>query len=199
MAITENNSSIQEITSDHLKQVEQTAKCLFTGAQVELALDKMAEELRENFSDTMPVFLCVVVGGIVTLGQLLTRISFPLEVDYVHVTRYQGEFSGKSELKWLAQPATSLNGRTVILVDDIIDGGITLKAIHDYAVKSGAKNIYSAVLVDKPGSREANGLQRADVVGLTVGNEFIYGYGMDYKNYLRNARGIFAVHPDLIK
>jgi hypoxanthine phosphoribosyltransferase len=193
------NNATDQVKKSHLKQVVDTATCLYTKRQVEQALDQMAQTIEQRFGQTMPVLLCVVIGGIVTLGQLLTRFNFPLEVDYIHVSRYHGAFSGQNKLNWLAYPTTSLKGRTVLLIDDIIDGGITLQAIYDYALSQGAKKIYSAALIDKPKARLPEGLPNVDVCGLTIGNEFIYGYGMDYQNYLRNAAGIFSVHPDLLK
>ena len=93
-------------------------------------------------------------------------------------------------------PDCKMHGRTVIIVDDILDGGITLHAIRDYCQAQGAESIYTAVLVDKHEARVEGGLQTADFVGLTVANHYVFGYGMDYKEYLRNAPGIYVVAPE---
>lgn len=180
---------------DDIRDIFAKATCLYSRAQVDDALDQMADNISQVLQDQNPLFLCVVVGGIVTLGNLLPRLDFPLEVDYIHATRYRGETSG-GELHWKAKPTTSLQGRTILLVDDILDSGITLQEIIRYCQEQGAKAVYSAVLVDKHDARQPEGLQQADFVGLKVGNEFVFGYGMDYKEYLRNAPGIFAVAPE---
>lgn len=136
-----------------------------------------------------------MIGGMVPLGNLLVRLDFPLEVDYVHATRYKGEITG-GDIEWKVKPSTDLRGRTVLIVDDILDGGATLAAIIDEINAMGAQKVYSAVLVDKYRKRLPNGLQKADFVGLEVDDHYIFGYGMDYNEYLRNAPGIFVVHPD---
>lgn len=176
----------------HIRQVYAHATCLYNKAQVEAALDRMAKEIHATVANTDPIFLCLVVGGIVPLGNLLPRLDFPLEVDYIHITRYNSGTQG-GELKWRAEPARSFKNRTVVIVDDILDGGMTLQAIIHYCQQQGAKKIYTAVLVDKKHPREPKGLQKADFTGLVVEDVYVFGYGMDYKEYLRNAPGIFAV------
>jgi hypoxanthine phosphoribosyltransferase len=168
---------------------------LFTSNEVEAALDRMAIKIHEELHDKNPVILCVMIGGMVPLGNLLVRLDFPLEVDYVHATRYKGEITG-GDIEWKVKPSTDLTGRTVLIVDDILDGGVTLAAIIDEINAMGAGKVYSAVLVDKYRKRLPNGLQKADFVGLEVDDHYIFGYGMDYNEYLRNAPGIFVVHPD---
>lgn len=178
-----------------IKSVYEKSTCLFTTNEVEAALDRMAIKIHEKLEDQNPVIICVMVGGLVPLGNLLPRLDFPLEVDYVHATRYRGDITG-GEIVWKVKPSTNLTGRTVLVVDDILDGGVTLAAIIAEIKGLGAAQVYSAVLVDKYRKRVANGLQKADFVGLQVEDHYIFGYGMDYNEYLRNAPGIFVVHPD---
>lgn len=180
---------------DDIQEIFARSTCLYSREQVDEALDRMAANISKVLQDQNPLFLCVVVGGIVPLGNLLPRLDFPLEVDYIHATRYRGEMSG-GELHWKAKPSTSLEGRTILVVDDILDSGITLHEVIEYCKAEGAAAVYSAVLVDKQHARQPEGLQKADFTGLMVGNQFVFGYGMDYKEYLRNAPGIFAVAPE---
>ncbi|KTC90307.1 hypoxanthine-guanine phosphoribosyltransferase [Fluoribacter dumoffii] len=180
---------------DKIKEVYEKSSCLFTTNEVEAALDRMAINIHKELQDQNPVLVCVMVGGLVLLGNLLPRLDFPLEVDYVHATRYQGETRG-GEIFWKVKPSSNLKGRTVLVVDDILDGGVTLAAIIDEIKNLGAEKVYSAVLVDKYRKRVINGLQNADFVGLQVEDHYIFGYGMDYNEYLRNAPGIFVVHPE---
>ncbi|RUR12204.1 hypoxanthine-guanine phosphoribosyltransferase [Legionella sp. km772] len=178
-----------------IKAVYEQSSCLYTSNEVAAALDRMAINIHDKLKDKNPVIVCVMIGGLVPLGNLLLRLDFPLEVDYVHATRYRGEITG-GDIHWKVKPSTNLKGRTVLVVDDILDGGLTLAAIIDEMKMMGASEVYSAVLVDKYRKRVPNGLQQADFVGLQVEDHYIFGYGMDYNEYLRNAPGIFVVDPE---
>lgn len=178
-----------------IKEVYEKAACLFTTEEIEIALNKMAFDIQHELHDKNPIIICVMIGGLVPMGNLLPLLDFPLEVDYVHATRYRGEMSG-GDIVWKVRPSSDLKNRTVLVVDDILDGGVTLAAIIKEIEDLGAEKVYSAVLVDKHHKRVENGLQNADFVGLQVDDHYIFGYGMDYKEYLRNAKGIFVVAPE---
>jgi hypoxanthine phosphoribosyltransferase len=181
--------------SSMIQEVLDKSTQLFTTQQIEAALDKMAVEIKQDLHDKNPVVLCVMVGGLIPMGHLLVRLDFPLEVNYVHATRYGGETQG-GQLHWRAKPTLDLQGRNVLIVDDILDGGVTLAAIVDEIKSMGAADVSTAVLVDKHHQREENALKHADYVGLEVDDHFIFGYGMDYQEYLRNAPGIYVVSPE---
>ena len=174
---------------EEIKHVQATADLLHSEQEVEAAIDKMAQKINIALADRNPLLLCVINGGIVTVGKLLTRLTIPLTIDAIHASRYQNQTSGGS-IKWLVKPETQLKDRTILIVDDILDEGITLEAIYDYCRGQGAAAIYSAVLVDKILDHEKP--VTADFIGLEVENRYLFGYGMDYKSYLRNAPGIFA-------
>lgn len=180
---------------EKIKQVYEQATCLYTTDEVEAALDRMACQIHKQLSDKNPIILCVMIGGMVPMANLLLRLDFPLEVDYVHATRYCGEITGGT-LQWKVKPSVDLQGRAVLVVDDILDGGVTLAAILAEVKAMGASHVYSAVLVDKRHKRVENGLKNADFVGLEIDDHYIFGYGMDYNEYLRNAPGIFIVAPE---
>jgi hypoxanthine phosphoribosyltransferase len=178
-----------------IKDVYEKSTCLFTTEEVEAALDKMAINIHQRLHDKNPILLCVMIGGLVPMGNLLPRLDFPLEVDYVHATRYTGDIKA-GNLVWKVKPSVDLTNRTVLVVDDILDGGLTLAAIIAEVKAMGAREVFSAVLVDKHHKRVPNGLAKADFVGLEVDDHYIFGYGMDYNEYLRNAPGIFVVSPE---
>ena len=192
--MTKEVDNIPSLLPDDIRDVFAKATCLYSKREIEAALDKMATEISYKLAHTNPIFLCVVVGGIVPLGNLLPRLDFPLEVDYVHATRYGKNTVGK-EITWKAKPEIDMQKRTVVVVDDILDGGITLEAIIKHCKEEGAANIFSAVLVEKQDARLSGGLQQPDFCGLSVPNRYVFGYGMDYKGYLRNAPGIYMVDP----
>ncbi|MFI4938226.1 MAG: hypoxanthine-guanine phosphoribosyltransferase [Candidatus Berkiellales bacterium] len=168
------------------------AKCLHTSSTIDRALNEMASAIHEDLQEENPLVLCVLIGGVVLTGKLLTLIDFPLQVDYIHASRY-GEKTVGSKLEWIVKPRASLKGRTILVIDDILDGGITLAGIVNYCQVEGASVVKTAVLVEKQVPRAAEAIQRADYTGVTVENRYVFGYGMDYKGYLRNAPGIFAV------
>ncbi|WP_131783003.1 hypoxanthine-guanine phosphoribosyltransferase [Legionella gresilensis] len=178
-----------------IKEVYEKSTCLYTTKEVEAALDRMAINIHQELYDKNPIILCVMIGGLIPMGNLLPRLDFPLEVDYVHATRYKGDIKA-SDLVWKVKPSLNLTGRTVLVIDDILDGGLTLAAIIKDVEAMGAAKVYSAVLVDKHHKRDPNGLENADFVGLHVDDHYIFGYGMDYNEYLRNAPGIFVVAPE---
>ncbi len=179
------------LTPAEIKRVKTEADLLHGEQAVEAALDQMAVAVTAELADKDPLVLAVMVGGIIPAGKLIPRLDFPVQVDYVHATRYRGDTRGR-ELNWLARPAQPLQGRVVLVVDDILDEGVTLGEILSYCRQAGARSVYSAVLVDKNVGTKP-GLKEADFVGLQVENRYVFGYGMDYRGYLRNARGIYAV------
>jgi hypoxanthine phosphoribosyltransferase len=179
--------NIEEINS-----VLTDADLLATQTEVEAAIGRMAEEITAELKEADPILICVMNGGLIFSGQLLTRLPFPLEVDYIHATRYGHETSG-SGLNWIIKPQLELKGRTVLLLDDILDEGVTLAAIADYCSQQGAARVLMAVLVEKLHLRKVTPGMRADFSGIEIGDRFLFGYGLDYKGYWRNAPGIYAV------
>lgn len=181
--------------SERISEVFSKATCIFSKTDVENALDKMAAEMTLKLSESSPIFICVLLGGTIPLGNLLPRLNFPLELDYAHATRYSGKTHG-AQIVWKAKPTSKLNNRTVVILDDILDGGVTLATIKDYCLEQGAKEVFTAVLIDKKKPRVPGAIQDVDFKGLTVSDKFIFGYGLDYEEYLRNAPGIYAVAPE---
>ncbi len=178
--------------TDKVKDVLEKAECLHDFSQLEKAMDNMAAEITAKLEHENPIILCVMVGALIPTGHLLTRLHFPLEVDYIHATRYRGAMRG-GDLHWLVEPRKSLKDRTILIVDDIMDGGLTLAAIIDYCKQFGAKAVYTAVMVNKLREREASVNFEPDFIGVTTENRFLVGFGLDYEEYLRNAPGIYAV------
>ncbi len=172
------------------QKVLSEADMIHSPTAVKTAYDRLAAEIELRLAGSNPVVLCVLLGGLVPTGQLLCRLNFPLQLDYIHATRYRGGTQG-DQLQWLARPRISLVGRTVLVIDDILDKGVTLAGILDDCRNQGANEVFSAVLIDK--KTERAGLERADFSGLVVPDRYVFGCGMDYFNYLRNAPGVYAV------
>ena len=175
-------------------QVLERADCIYDKSQVGSALDRMAEEIKQKLSSTNPLVLCLMNGGLIPCSELLLRLDFALELDYIHASRYGNDTSG-TELKWIAEARKPLKDRTVLIVDDILDEGETLAAIMQYCREQQATNVYSAVLVEKEHDRKT-GMKKADFTGLSVPDRYVFGYGMDYKGYLRNIPAIYAAKKE---
>jgi hypoxanthine phosphoribosyltransferase len=167
------------------------AELLYSAEEVERAITQMANEITSELQVSTPLVLPVMVGGVILAGKLIPQLNFPLQMDYIHATRYRSTTSG-STISWLKKPEKSLADKTVLLVDDILDEGITLAAIIEYCYEAGAKKVYTAVLAEK----ELNinkPIKKADFTGVIIPDHYVFGYGMDYHEYHRNSAGIYAV------
>ena len=177
-----------------IQRTQATADLIYSEQQVETALDNMAVAINKVLADSNPLVLCVLNGGIIAAGMLIPRLTMLLNLDSINASRYQNQTAGGT-IEWLLKPATPLTDRAVLIIDDVLDEGITLAAIKAYCLEQGATAVYCAVLIDKLLGHEKP--IRADFVGLEVENRYLFGYGMDYKGYLRNAAGIFACNEDI--
>lgn len=178
------------ITVQQALKVFEQADLLYSEDEVEAVITHMAAEISAKLSNSNPLVLCVMTGGMIAAGKLLTQLHFPLQVDYIHVTRY-GDATQGGELHWVTKPVFALKDRVVLVIDDILDEGLTLAAIIEECRAAGAPEVYSAALVDKLHDRKHG--MCADFVGLPVVDRYVFGYGMDYHGYWRNAPGIYAV------
>jgi hypoxanthine phosphoribosyltransferase len=166
------------------------AELLVSEAEMEQALDRMAGEIAAVLGDKDPLVLCVMTGAVVAVGRLLLRLDFPLRLDYVHATRYQGATSG-GELAWRYRPSEAIRGEHILVVDDILDAGVTLDCVARACREDGAANVHTAALVEKERPRAL--ALAADFVGVRVPDRYLIGYGLDYRHYFRNVRGLYAV------
>ena len=147
--------------------------------------------MAESLHDQNPLVLIIMKGGFVFANELLKNCNFPLEVDYIHATRYQDSVSG-NELEWKVAVPKAVAGRTVLVIDDIYDEGVTLKAVIEEVEASGAQSVKTAVFVVKEHERNYGGIA-PDFIAASVPDEYVFGFGMDYQGYWRNAPGIYAV------
>ena len=182
---------MSESLQSEIIRIENEADCLYTFDQVQDAIRQVALQISPVLSDQCPLVCGVMNGAIPFMGMLLPCLPFVLEIDYFHVSRYDGELQGGDQIHWRAVPQHSLADRVVLVVDDILDQGKTLEVIKKYCEEQGAKAVYTAVLVKK---RLQHAVAcHADFVAIEAEDRYLFGCGMDYKGYLRNAPGIFAV------
>jgi len=182
---------MNEADLTHLLQVRAKADLICGGPELETAIREMAARISARLRESSPLVLVAMNGGLMPAAALLRHLDFPLEVDYLHPTRYGSALTG-GEIHWLKQPPAAVVGRTVLLIDDILDLGLTLDAARRACLELGAAEVLTAVLVHKDiGTRP--GLAAADFHAITAPDRYLFGYGMDYKGWWRNLDGIYAV------
>lgn len=159
--------------------------------QISQAIDRLATVLNEKMRDSNPVVLCVMNGGLIFSGHLLPRLTFACELDYLHATRYHDSTSG-DQLEWLVYPRSSLKGRSILILDDILDEGITLKEIEQYCYDEGAERVEKAVLLLKKHDRCVVDLEQ-DHAALEVEDHYVFGFGMDYEGKFRHLDAIYSL------
>lgn len=169
-----------------------SADCLHSEQAVNEAYDRLAREITGHYASANPLVLCVMIGGIAPTAEIAKRLRFGFELDYLHATRYRGATQGGG-LIWKRQPdVRRIEGRDVLVIDDILDEGHTLVAIREAVAQFGPKSLKVCVLAEKLHDRRASGAY-AEFIGLPVEDRYVFGCGMDYKEYWRQLPAIYAV------
>lgn len=178
--------------ADEAQQVLDEADCLHDARSVESAYERLADSISVDYQDRNPLLLAVMTGGLVPTAEIIKRLGFAFELDYLHATRYRGATRGGG-LVWKRQPdAKRIAGRDVLVIDDILDEGHTLVAIRKAIEEFQPRSLKVAVLVEKLHNRRTPEA-RAEYIGLQVEDRYVFGCGMDYKEYWRQLPAIYAV------
>jgi hypoxanthine phosphoribosyltransferase len=185
---------MQDFHYNRARALLANAEEIVSADQVQAAVRHVADVLNQRFDNDetsdFPLVLGVMGGAVVFTGNLLPQLSFPLEFDYIHVTRY-GDLDRGGEVVWKVIPRQDVTGRTIIIVDDILDEGETLAHVKQRLLDMGAAEVILAVFADKDLGKVRP--VRADIVGLTVPNQFVVGFGMDAHGYWRNLPGLWVI------
>jgi hypoxanthine phosphoribosyltransferase len=177
------------LTNDDARAVLHNAELICPADEVQAAVHRVACEINAVLADQHPLVLSVMGGAVIFTGQLLPQLDFPLDFDYLHVSRYGKEQQGGT-LHWRVAPRENVKDKVVLVLDDILDEGETLYAIKQRVMALGAREFHCAVFADK-----ANGKAkpiRADFVGMELPDRFVFGYGMDIQGAWRNLPAIYA-------
>ncbi len=178
------------VSIQHAREVLRDAELLYSAEQVQASLHKVAQQINAALADTHPLVLSVMGGAVVFTGQLLPLLAFPLDFDYVHVSRYGSNQVG-GQMHWKVEPRENVRGRVVLVLDDILDEGHTMEALRQRVMELGASGFHSAVFADKQHGRAKP--IHADFVGVELPDRFVFGYGMDIEGAWRNLPAIYAV------
>src|SRR3989338_3409278 len=173
-----------------VREVLRDADLICSAEQVQAALQRVAQQINAALADKHQLVLSVMDGAVVFSGQLLPLLDFPLDFDYVHVSRYGNARQGGA-MHWKVEPRENVRGRVVLVLDDILDEGRTLDELRKRVMELGASKFYSAVLADKQHGRKKP--IHADFVGIELPNRFVFGYCMDIEGAWRNLPAIYAV------
>ncbi len=177
-------------STQQILETLQQADLIMSAEAVDAAVAQVAREINEALGHAHPLVLSVMGGAVVFTGQLLPLLNFPLDFDYVHVSRYGKKQQG-GELLWHVEPRENIAGRMVLVLDDILDEGETMAAIKQRVLNLGATAFYCAVFADKLNGKPKP--IRADFVGTTLPNRFVFGFGMDIHGAWRNLPAIYAL------
>lgn len=188
---------MQAFHVERARALLQNATEIFSADTVNAAVAEVAETLNQRFAEpddaTFPLVLGVMGGAVVFVGQVLPQLRFPLEFDYIHVSRYGDDDQG-GKVVWKVIPRSNVEGRTIIVLDDILDEGETLAHVKQRLLDMGAADVIIAVFADKDLKRAKP--IRADIIGLTIPDEFVVGFGMDIYGYWRNLPGLWAIRKE---
>ena len=178
------------ISAEKAWEILNAAEQLCSAVVVTEAVERIAWEVAERLRDTNPLVLGVMRGSVIFAGQFLPLLRFPLEFDYLDVTRY-GDTTRGGAITWRVRPGTQVRGRVVLVVDDVLDEGQTLAAVREKILAAGAEAVYCAVFAEKDTGRTKP--VHADFVGVRLPNRYVFGFGMDVKGAWRNLPAIYAL------
>ena len=168
------------------------ADCVITKDEISKAIDDVSRKLTAEIGSQVPIFLCVMKGGLVLTAELMQRMQMPMELDYIHIDRYRNKTQG-NELRLCKEPDIDLQGRFVIVIDDIFDEGYTLQAVVRYCKNANANKVLSVVMLRKQ-LQQIEAKTEPDYVCLPVEDRYVFGCGMDYKGFWRNLDAVYAVN-----
>jgi hypoxanthine phosphoribosyltransferase len=174
----------------HADRILAESDILVTAEECTAATARMAGEITGAIGGDGPLVLAVMGGATVFAGHLLAQLAFPLEFDYIHVSRYGDKTQGGT-LKWKVEPSKLVEGRTVLVLDDILDEGETMAEIRRRVLDMGARRFLCAVFCEKKIAKAKP--IAADFVGIVVPNRYVFGYGMDVSGLWRNLPAVHAV------
>lgn len=180
-----------QLTNQQIEQALRNSECLISRLEVLTAYERLSAQINLHYAGLNPIVMVVMNGGLIPAGQLLTQFTFYHRMHYIHATRYRNN-QGSNELLWKYKPDVNLTNEHILLIDDIFDEGITLKAIVDELKSENPASLHCCVLLNKIHNRKVSGFQ-VDFIGLDVADRYVYGCGMDYHGYLRHMPGIYAL------
>ncbi|QDD01629.1 hypoxanthine-guanine phosphoribosyltransferase [Candidatus Methylopumilus planktonicus] len=175
---------------DTIQELISKSSVIYSEIEIKIVIQNIADQVNQTIKTDDLYVLCVMNGALIFAGQLLPRLEKNIQYSYVHATRYVSSLTG-GPIHWLVKPPIDIEGKTVLILDDILDEGITLREIAATCIAMKAKAIFTAVLFDKEIAKEKSYLP--NFIGLKVPNRFVFGYGLDCKGLGRNLPHLYAL------
>ncbi len=156
---------------------------LFTQQEVKQTIARLASEIKKDYKDKHPLLICILKGSFVFMADLIRQLNMPLEVDFVKLSSYGSQKATSGKVKMVQGLNTPIKGRDLIVVEDIVDTGLTLSSLLDYLRKKKPASLKLCALADKPSRRKVP--VPIDYLGFTVPDKFVVGYGIDWDEKFR--------------
>lgn len=169
-------------------------KVLLSEEEIKAKVKELGDEITRDYQGKTPIVVSVLKGSFVFVSDLVRCMDVPCELDFMVVSSFNGVVS-TGAVRIIKDIAISLDGRDVLVVEDILDSGLTLKYISEILKGRNAKSVKIATLLDKPSRHKSNIVP--DYVGFTVPDEFVVGYGLDYNELYRNLPYIGILKPEV--
>ena len=170
---------------------------LYSREEIAAAVRALGERITADYRGKNPVFICILKGASVFFSDLIRQVDLPLEIEFMAVSSYGASTKSSGEVRLVKDLDRSILGRDVIIVEDIVDSGMSLAFLKENLISRGAKALRVCVLLDKPERRAPGITIKADYFGFTIGNEFVVGYGLDYAERYRNLPFIGVLKPEI--
>lgn len=183
-------TKVSDSLYNEVTQVYANANLLVPEHDIHKAIDAVAVKVQNDYADKNPIMLCVMNGGMFFSAQLCQRLDFAFQMDYLHATRYTDNCDSDTVV-WKAMPQLELANRHVLVLDDILDVGHTLKAVKAALLTQQPASLKVAVLTNKVHNRRIADIA-ADYIGVDVADRYVFGCGLDYKGYYRNLSAIYC-------
>jgi len=157
---------------------------LFDRHEIEVTVRRLASEISQDYRNQNPLLLGILRGSFVFLADLIRNLDFPLEVDFIGLSSYGRGTQTSGKIRVVKEPETPVQGRNVLVVEDIVDTGLTTAFLLKYLKRRKPASVKLCALTDKPSRREIPA--NIDYLGFTVSNKFLIGYGLDADQKFRN-------------
>ncbi len=158
---------------------------LITKEQIQARVQELGKQISADYADTSnPIALCILKGAVFFCSDLMRQISIDMALDFIQVSSYGNEKYSSGVVTILKEPQLDMHGRAVLIVEDIIDSGMSMREVFRYIESRGASMVRTVTFLDKPAARKVD--FRADYVGFSIDPQFVIGYGLDYAERYRN-------------
>ncbi|WP_251575472.1 hypoxanthine phosphoribosyltransferase [Limosilactobacillus agrestimuris] len=168
-------------------------RVLYSEEEINRRMNELAKQLTAEYKEQRPLIISVMTGAVLFTVDMIKRMDIMAKLDFIDVSSYYGGTSSTGEVKLVQDLKSDIRGRSILIMEDIVDTGHTLKFLIDLLKERGAKSVKVCTLLDKPEGRQVE--VKADYVGFNVPNEFLVGYGLDYKGYYRNLPYVGILKP----